>query len=179
MPPRSKVKQLPAEIREAIHKLLDGGQTLDAIVEHLNSLGAQVSRSALGRYSQEYQEVAAKLREAREITSTFAAQLQDMPNDMGRVTTELLQTLVFKVLMKQAKGEDPDVSAGELMFLAKAIKDMASASKTSADMEMKIRDRAREEALRDAAKAVDTAAKEKGLSAETVQTIKAKILGVK
>lgn len=179
MPPKSSVKRLPQEIKEAIHKLLDGGQTLDAILEHLNGLGASVSRSALGRYSQEYQNVAAKLREAREITTCFAAQLADMPNDMGRVTTELLQSLVFKVLLNEAQGEEIDLKAGEIMFLAKAIKDMASANKTSADLEMKIRDRVREETLRDAATAVDSAAREKGLSADTVQAIKAKILGVK
>jgi hypothetical protein len=179
MPRKSKVKQLPKEFQEAIHKLLDGGQTLDAILEHLKGLGAEVSRSSLGRYSQEYQNVAAKLREAREITSAFAADLANMPNDMGRVTTELLHSIVFKVLMRQHEGESPDVSAEELMFLARSIKDMASANKTSADLEIKVRDRAREQALHDAAKAVDTAGKEKGLTAETVKAIKASILGVK
>lgn len=179
MPRKSTVKQLPREVLDAVHQLLEGGRTLDEILERLKGLGAEVSRSALGRYSQEYQNVAAKLRQAREISSSFAAQLSDMPNDMGRVVTELLQSLVFKLLLNEAEGEKPDLKAGELMFLAKAIKDMASANKLSAEMEMKIRDRVREETLRDAAKAVDSTAKEKGLSADTVQAIKAKILGVK
>jgi hypothetical protein len=151
------VKRLPPEILEAIHKLLDGGQTLDAILEHLAGLGATVSRSALGRYSQDYQHIAAKLREAREISTAFAAQLSDMPNDMGRVVTELLQSLVFKVLLNEAEGEKPDLKAGELMFLAKAIKDMASANKTSADMEMKIREVARKEIEAEARKKLDAA----------------------
>lgn len=176
---KSSVKKLPKEVLEAVHKLLEEHHTLDAILEHLAGMGATVSRSALGRYSQNYEHVAAKLREAREISTCFAAQLSDMPNDMGRVVTELLQSLVFKVLLNEAEGETPDLKAGDLMCLAKAIKDMASANKTSADMEIKIRDRAREEALRDAAKAVDSAGQEKGLSADTVKAIKAKILGVK
>lgn len=179
MPRKSSVKRLSVEIQTAIQKLLETGHTLDEILAHLGELGADVSRSALGRYAQEYQHVAAKLREAREITTAFAAQLDDMPNDMGRVTTQLLHTIVFKVLMRQAEGEEPDASAGDLMFLAKAIKDMASANKTSADLEIKIRDRAREEALRDAAKVVESAGREKGLTAETVKAIKASILGVK
>ncbi len=176
---KSTVRQLPQQLQEAIHKLLDDGQTLDAILEHLAGMGATVSRSALGRYSQEYQAVAAKLREAREITSAFAAQLSDLPNDMGRVTTELLHSILFKVLMRQAEGDTPDVSAGEIMSQAKAIQAMASASKTSADLELKIREAVRAEAFREAAKAVDDAGQEKGLTAETVKAIKARILGVK
>jgi hypothetical protein len=48
MPRVSTVKRLPSEIREEIHRLLESGQKLDAIVEHLRSMGvSEVSRSRL------------------------------------------------------------------------------------------------------------------------------------
>ncbi len=146
MPRKSTVKRLPPDIRDAVHRLLDSGRTLDEIRAHLEGLGADVSRSALGRYAQKYEEVAARLREAREVTTAFAKQLEDLPSDMGRVLTELLQSIIFKLLLKQHEGEDPTVSAEEVMFFARSFKDVSSAMKSSADMEMKIRDRAKHEA---------------------------------
>lgn len=146
MPRKSTVKRLPPDIRDAVHRLLDSGRTLDEIRAHLEGLGADVSRSALGRYAQKYEEVAAKLREAREITTAFAKQLEDIPSDMGRVLTEMLQNITFKLLLKQHEGEDPTISPGEIMAFARSLKDVGVAMKTSADMEIKIRDRAKREA---------------------------------
>ena len=176
---KSSVKTLPQEIQESIHRLLDGGQTLDAILEHLDGLGAKVSRSALGRYAQGYEEVAQKLRETRDIATYLGSRLEGQPNDVGRITTELLHKILFKMTLKQLDSDDPDISARDLMSLGRALKDMTSATKTSADMELKIREASRAEALRDAAKAVDTTGQEKGLTAETVKAIKAKILGIR
>lgn len=179
MPRKSTVKRLPPDIRDAVHRLLDSGRTLDEIRAHLEGLGADVSRSALGRYAQKYEEVAARLREAREVTTAFAKQLEDLPSDMGRVLTELLQSIIFKLLLKQHEGEDPTVSAEEVMFFARSFKDVSSAMKSSADMEMKIRDRVAAEAKQAAVRAVDHVARERGLTRDTVEAIKSQILGIR
>lgn len=142
---KSTVKQLPKAVQESIHRLLDSGRTLDEIVQHLDAMGAKVSRSALGRYAQNYEDVAKKLRETRDIATFLGSRLDDLPNNVGRITTELLHKLLFQVTLKQLDADDPDVSARDLMALGKALKDTITATKTSADMELRIREAARKE----------------------------------
>jgi len=177
---KSTVKTLPTQIRAEVDRLLaDGRYTLDDVVAHLRKLGADVSRSALGRYSKEFEAVAAKMREAREVTTAFAKELGELPdNDMGRMLAELLHTVVFKVLTNQT-GADGAADAQDVMFLARSLKDLATANRMSAELEMKIRDRVATETAKKAAAAAEDAAREQGLSAETVEAIKARILGIR
>mgnify|MGYP000802489657 CR=1 FL=1 len=65
MPRTSKVRRLPPELREQLHAMLDAGHTLEEITAHLKALGADVSRSGLGRYKQQVDKEAARLRESR------------------------------------------------------------------------------------------------------------------
>jgi HD-GYP domain-containing protein (c-di-GMP phosphodiesterase class II) len=180
MPRKSTVKTLPAQIRAEVDRLLaDGRYTLDDVVGHLRTMGADVSRSALGRYSQEFEQVAVKMREAREVTTAFAKELGELPdNDMGRVLTELLHTIVFKVLTTQT-GADGEVAAQDVMFLARSLKDLSTATRQSAELEMKIRDRVAAETAKRAAGEAEAVGREKGLSAETVEAIKTRILGIR
>ena len=87
MPRKSSIKQLPPPIKTEIDRLLsDGRTTIDEIVAHLQKLGVTVSRSAVGRYSQRFEDVSRKMREAREISTAFAKELGDFKNDeVGRV----------------------------------------------------------------------------------------------
>ena len=57
MPRTSKVRRLPPELREQLHAMLDAGHTLEEITAHLKALGADVSRSGLGRYKQQVDKV--------------------------------------------------------------------------------------------------------------------------
>lgn len=179
MPPKSSIKRLPPQLRKELDRLLaSGAHTLDQVVEHLRQLGAPVSRSAVGRYSQEFEEVAVHIRESREVTAAFARELGEVPEgDMGRVLVEIVHRLVFKAGMHQLR--EGTIDAADAARLAKAIKDLAAGSKISVDMEVKIKELAREEAKREAVHDVENVAREKGLSRETVEAIKSKILGVK
>lgn len=159
MPRKSSIKTLPPEIRGELDRILaDGRFTLDEIVAHLRQLGASVSRDAVWRYGKEYERVRQKLTESREIASAFARELGELPQgDMGRVLIELLHTVTFKVLMAQADGEGdgaPSVTTEDIMFLARSIRDTTSALKGSAELEIRIRDKAAKEAAARAEKAV-------------------------
>lgn len=179
MPPKSKIKALPAPIRKELDRLLAGGaHTLDQIVAHLQKLGAPVSRSAVGRYSQEFEEVAAHIRESREIASAFARELGEVPEgDMGRVLIEIVHRLVFKAGVAKLRDGDA-IDAIDAARLAKAIKDLAAGSKIGLDTEIKIREQARKEALEKAAEAAQGAADQAGLTPEQWGLIRAQILGV-
>ena len=73
MPRTSKVRRLPLELREQLHAMLDAGHTLEEITAHLKALGADVSRSGLGRYKQQVDKVAARLRESRAMAEAVIA----------------------------------------------------------------------------------------------------------
>ncbi len=176
---KSSIRRLPPPLRKELDRLLaDGRYTLDQVTAHLQTLGAAVSRSAVGRYSQEFEEVARHLRESREIAAGFARELGDLPEgDTGHMLVELVRSVVFRVAMKSA-GSTDEVEPIDLARLAKAIKDLAAGSKISVEMEIKIRERAKREALEAAAQAAESAAKQAGLDDEQYALIRARILGV-
>ena len=176
---KSSIKKLPPALRKEIDKLLaDGRHTIDQIVAHLQSLGAEVSRSSVGRYSKQFEEVAAKMRESREIASAFARELGEVPEgDTGKVLVELTRNLVFKHVLNSTEM-GADVAPQDMMRLAKAIKDLSSSSKLGIETEVKIREQARKEALEQAANEAEGVAKQAGLTEEQYGLIRAKILGV-
>ena len=91
---------------------------------------------------------------------------------------EVLRRLVFDHLEKRLTSEDEesqDIDNQGFFFLAKAIKEMSQANRLDQDFEAKVRERVQKETI----KAVETSAREAGLSAETVEAIKSRILGVK
>ena len=88
----------------------------------------------------------------------------------------MLHLLGYDHLEKNLLSEEDDGPDNEgFFFLAKAIKEMSQAARLEQDFETKIRDRVQKETV----KAVESSAREAGLSAETVEAIKSRILGVK
>ncbi len=178
---RSRVKDLPPEVRSVVDDLIKNGVPLDDIVDKLAELNVEdaPSRSALGRYKLEVDRVGERLRRSREISRVFVERLGAVPEGhQGRMVMELMQTMVFDVLVPKDGGEAPDFDPKDIMFLAGAIKDLASAEKISADREIKIRDQAAKQARQDAATAAEETAAERGLTHDTVQAIRRSILGI-
>ena len=91
MPRTSKVRRLPPELREQLHAMLDAGHTLEEITAHLKALGADVSRSGLGRYKQQVDKVAARLRESRAMAEAVMERMgQGVPFERIRRITGYL-----------------------------------------------------------------------------------------
>lgn len=180
MPRKSSIKKLPHQIKTEIDRLLsDGRTTIDEIVLHLKKLGVTVSRSAVGRYSQKFEDVSRKMREAREVSAAFAQELGDLKNDeVGRQLTEMLRTVIFNVLLPKVSNEEAAVKPSDLMLMAKAIKDLSSANKLSADLELKIRKEAAEQAKEEAVKGVIAAGRKNGLSKEVLDAMKRGVFGL-
>ena len=145
MPVKSTVRTLPPEIREVVDRLLKGGRhTLDQIIEHLRQLDVGVSRSALGRYAQSYAEELAALREVQEVARGFAQELGDLgSDDASRYLVQMVQAVATKMVRPQLTGEGPSMDSQDLMFMARAIKDLVGSTKISAELEMKIREDAK------------------------------------
>jgi len=172
MPRKSSVRRLPPEIREQIGKLLDEGRSLDEILEHLRELGADVSRSALGRYKQRLDKVGEKLRRSREVAEALIARLGAAPESKSlRLNVELMHGLFTDLALKANEAEDGEGDEGakskgmvltsmDAMLLSKALDHLARASKQDAELVGKIREQAAREAQEKLDKAVVTTAGE-------------------
>lgn len=172
---------LPDEVRETLKGMIgDGRLTLDDMTAFLEEQGHPRSRSAVGRYAQNIAAMREKLSQSREIATALTAEIGDdvTSSKQGRIIVEILRTLVFDHLSKQMEGEGtPDPQS--FFFLAKAIKDVASANRLDQDFENKIREQVAKEEKEKAAETAETAARSGGATEEQVAFIRASILGIR
>ncbi|HXG29259.1 MAG TPA: DUF3486 family protein [Nevskiales bacterium] len=173
----SSIKRLPREVKAAIDGLLKEGRfSLDEILGEIRrQYGDAVapSRSALGRYKKNFDEVSKHMQEAREIASIWTQKIGEQPeSDIGKVAIEMLRTLAFQASQDAYSGER--VSPRELNALALAMQRIEDAGRLSLARELALE----KAALEKAAKAAATVAKKKGVSAETVELIRREILGI-
>ncbi len=179
MPPRSKIARLPEELRAQIHRMVEGGLSVDDIKDHLNQLEVDVGRSAVGEYAKKHREAIQAMREAREIAIAMGQSFQDLQEDrVPGVNGQILHTLINKVLLAEIKGEGVLMKAQDVHFIARAVKDTNAAISIDTEHKMKLRAQAKEEERQDAAKRVVEAGRTKGWSSEFVQGARAAILGV-
>ncbi len=183
MPRRpSSIDRLPEEVRAELQALYaDPAKTLDDLVEHLEAQGFTLSRSAVGRDRKQWDRVSRKIRESREVAQAFARELGAVPEgEMGRLLVELTHNIVFNAAMASADSDEP-VDPRDLMFFAKAIRDLAGAQKTSTDLELSIRKELQREVAEKAKQTADAAvaeARERGLSDDAAESIRARIMGI-
>lgn len=168
---KSTIRGMDPRIREAVDAAIrDGRATIDEIVSIVRSLGGDASRSAVGRYKQQAEAQMQRYREAQEVAKVWIGKLQaDPEGDVGRLLAEMLRTSAFQTL-----GDLDSADPQSLMFLAKALKDLASTDKLTADRILLVR----REAAKEAAEKISAVGKAKGLSAETVAELRKEILGV-
>ena len=174
----SSIDRLPKELRELIGRLLEEGSTIDQILDKLNELGADVSRSALGRHTQKLADVGERMRRARVMAEALTARLGDQPeNQVARMNMELMHGMVFELITAAAGSEDEEgepvmLDPKSVKFLSGALKDLASAQKVDADRVLKLR----EEIARENAKKMDEAVDTGRIDAEAAERAR-QILG--
>lgn len=168
---KSTVKQLDPRIRSEVDLAIrDGRATIDDIVAIIQGMGGEASRSAVGRYKQRAEEQLKRYREAQEVAKVWIGKLQTDPEgDVGRLLAEMLRTTAFQTL-----GDIDAATPQDIMFLGKALKDLAGADKLTADRILVVR----REAAKEAAVVAVKEAKGAGLSDEAAELIRKKILGL-
>ena len=171
MPRKSNITQLAPGVREAVDAAIrEGRATIAEIVAMIRAMGGAASKSAVGRYKQQAESQMARYREAQEVAKVWIGKLQTEPDgDVGRLLAEMLRTTAFQTMGDLDAGTPQDV-----MFLAKALKDLASADKLTAERILAVR----REAAKEAAEKVSAIGKSKGLSKATVDELRKEILGV-
>lgn len=168
MPPRSKVAQLPAEVKAWLDEALidnnfSGYQQLE---EELAARGFKVSKSALGRYGQEFEDRLSALRMSSEQARAVVQAAPDEEGAVNEALMRLVQDHLFKLLMAEEGRVD-------LPKVARAVAELGRASVTQKKWQAEVREKTRA-----AAEAVATVAKKGGLSADAVDTIRREILGI-
>ncbi len=180
MSPPNKVDELPPEILAEAQKLLREGRTIDEITSKLRELGMNVSRSGVGRWKKSAMKSMRSMQRAQAFGAEWAKSLKEDPEGkVGRLLIEMGKTAVLdKLLDAQDDGKDggetEPLDVKSLFFLSSAVKNFESAGNMNVARELKII----EKVLSKVDEAVDQVAKARGLTKETVEEIKRKILGV-
>lgn len=178
----STIDRLPGEVRDSIAGLRRQGRTLDEILDHLKALDVEVSRSALGRHVKSLAEVGESLRRAEAMAKFIVEKFGDEPDErVGRANMRILQGSLLEILTAE-RGEDDDgkpitLSVGEAKELSLSLQRLVSAQRMDAERQIRIQTEARAKAQREAATNVESAAKAKGMSAETVAFLRHAVLG--
>lgn len=168
MPPRSKVASLPAEVKAWLDQALAENNFSDyeALSQELTERGYAISKSALHRYGQNFEERLSALKIASEQARAVVAAAPDEEGAVNEALMRLVQEHLFKLLMTE--GDQID-----LPKVAKAVAELGKASVVQKKWQAEMR--AKAEA---AASQVEKIAKKGGLDAATVAEIRREILGV-
>jgi hypothetical protein len=152
MPRKNTVRRLDPRLRAEVDRLLAAGRhSLDQILEHLRALGEAnpPSRSALGRYAQNFEKVAARLREGRETARALAQELgaQTLEDKQGRILVESMRTLVFDLMQTRlAMEEGIEPSVQEISLMARSVRELSQAIRMDQDFAARIREEERKKA---------------------------------
>lgn len=185
MAARSSIARLPVELADLCHRLIREGRTIHEITDKLNELDADVSKSAVGRYVKSAREQMSRFREAQEVAGRWVAELgENSKGDVATLCQQMLTGIAYQTLdqvaQQQLDGTSPDgkpakpIKAMDLMLFAKALESLESSSKRSLERREKI-ERA---ALQRQAKEAEKVAREKGLSDDQWEAIRARFLGI-
>ena len=168
MPPRSKVANLPPEVKAWLDQALvasnfSGYEQLSA---ELSARGIQIGKSALHSYGQTFEDRLSALRMASEQAKAVVAAAPDEEGAVNEALMRLVQEHLFKLLMAQEGKID-------LPKVAKAVAELGRAAVVQKKWQAEVRAKAETAAL-----AVEKIARKGGLNAETVDAIRREILGV-
>lgn len=179
----SKVDRLPPSIKEAIGTLRASGRTIDEILDHLNSLDLgddAPKRTGLATYIQRIDEIGEEMRREQAMAEALVAKFGEEPDDkVFRLNVNMMHGMLMKMNLAVRTGDVGDFSPQDMMFLSSTMKNLVAAAKNDADRIEKIEARAAAKAKREAADAAGTAMSERGMTRETIDAIKGRILGVK
>lgn len=177
----SSIDRLDHDVRELIGKLrMDHGWTIDEILQRLLDMGQSVSRSALGRHVRTLEDISAEMREAQAMATALAREVGDADQSrMLDVNAQLLQANMFKLMLaaREEDGEGVQLTAKDAKAFADALRSIALTRKTDLDLLERAEKRATDRAKAEAAENATRAARAKGLSKETVESIRFAVLG--
>jgi hypothetical protein len=145
---QSTINRLPKEVQREINSLFEQGFTVTQVTEHLKALGAEVSRSAIGRKRQEWAEISRQVRESRLWAETIAREYRNAPaSEVAAANVELLHALMSKILRSAVLEEEVKLKPSEVMQLSKALSSLTGARKQEVETTVTAEKAAQESAV--------------------------------
>lgn len=177
--PRIETDLSESDLSEFRRLLATGRLSIDGLTTWLEGKGYEISRSAVGRYAQSFDQVAARLRESRAVTDALVAELGDAAaqGKQGRLLVEMTRSMVFDLITK-LQSEETSLDAKDVMMLGKGLAELGKALRLDQDFETKVREQVVKEERERAAQVVTSAAADAGATEDQVAFIRARILGI-
>jgi hypothetical protein len=171
MPPPSKIDTMDEALKTRLNAKLkeNGFGDYRGLVAWLNGEGFEISKSTLAKYGSEFKLNLARIRNATEQAKFLA---NEFPDDDGKLNDALIRQLQAKLFELMQKFEF-DASKVDGVKMGRMIADLARAGISQKKLAREIREETRLAAAEDAA----SAATAQGLSKDTVNFIRAKVLG--
>lgn len=172
MPRRSKIDQLPSEVKALLDEALveNNFGKYRMLSDEFKKRGYDLSKTAIHRYGQVFEE---RLKALKLVTEQARAVVKAAPDDDGAVNDALVrltQEKMFSILMEL----QVDPQGIDLAKLARAVAELGKASVAQKRWQVE----ARKQALQDAAKEAGNVAKHAGITNEVVEQIQTRILGM-
>lgn len=186
MPRASSIDRLAPALKARLQKLLDTpGITQQQIADAINEEAGQsvISKSGVNRYSMGMRRFAERNRQARELVTAYLEHVgQEGQEEMSQVMVHQLRTIIYDLMLgiqtlQEGEAEDPELIRRIAEMVSRVSRSLRE-TEAAADRSVERRRKLREDVAAAAAVEAATAAKEAGMSQETVDAIKARILGV-
>ena len=179
MPRRSKVYDLPAELRDELNSRLvsSGFQGYEQMATWLAARGFKVSRSSVQRYGQDLQEefelAMGDVRKTTELARAMTAEQEDESGVLIDATARIVQDQLLRISIAMRTAEtEPEEAAKHLSKVTRALADIGRVSLGQKKWAREVR----KEALEEAAQRVEDAALSKGLTAEDAKFWREQVL---
>lgn len=184
MPARSKIAQLPPEMREWLHKAIvkRGFGDIVALTEELNAVCKEggvaitIGKSAVGAESQKIKRAQETIRATTEAAKLIAESSRDDEDSRGEATMALISSDMFEALLLARESEaleDPYERLAAMSGAATAAARLSRARVNQAQWRNVI-----EAKVKAAADKIAGMARKGGMDAKTVAEIRASILGI-
>lgn len=168
MPPRSKIKQLPPEIKQWLDRsLIEGNFSgYELLEQELSERGFVIGKSSINRYGQEFEQRMRALKLATEQAKAISDSVPDDEGAMNDALIRLVQQKAFETLLKMEEG-------APMKEIGLMVARLSNATVKQKQWATEVREKAAT-----AADAVEKIAKKGGLSPAAVKEIRSRILGI-
>ena len=172
MPQRPKIYQLPDTVKAELDRRLISGGFCDyvALSAWLADAGYEISKSAINRYGQEFEQRLSAIKIATEQARAIGEAAGDDAGNMNDALVRLCQEKAFQVLVKM---QDPEPDSVDINKMGIMISRLTRASVTQKKWMAEVKEKTKATA-EDVVKTVRAG----GLSAEKAETIRKQILGI-
>lgn len=168
MPPRSKIKQLPPEIKQWLDRsLIEGNFSgYELLEQELADRGFVIGKSSINRYGQEFEQRMHALKLATEQARAISESIPDDAGAMNDALIRLVQQKAFETLLKMEEG-------APMKEIGLMVARLSNATVKQKQWATEVKEKAAT-----AADAVEKIAKKGGLSPTAVKEIRSRILGI-